>query len=168
LRTHEGITYNSFLEVAKARGLLHDDTVWNDTLSEAITFGMPNALRQLFAFICVFGDPISPKDLWKKFLHSFVEDYAHKHPNDCNLCEDLALRDVAEILRLHVKNCSHFGLRSPPLDLPSNPQDVIDCAEELIQADKLIATLYPEQKIVFEEVMQAIYSPTENNNCFFY
>jgi len=78
------------LEVAKARGLFHDGTVWNDTLSEAITFGMPNALRQLlFASICVFGDPISPKDLWKKFLQSFVEDYAHKHPNhpnDCNLC----------------------------------------------------------------------------------
>ena len=82
-------------------GLLEDDSVWADTLSDAIVGGMPLALRQLFAYICVFGSPYEPNKLWENFKGHLIEDLTRKHidhSSGCTQCEDLALCDLQNTL----------------------------------------------------------------------
>jgi hypothetical protein len=56
LLTYEGTLYPSYYESAKARGLTESDEMWDNTLTDAACAAMPRQLRELFAYICVFGE----------------------------------------------------------------------------------------------------------------
>ena len=47
LKTYESITYDSFENVCRARGLLIDDTEWERTLREASSVASSKQLREL-------------------------------------------------------------------------------------------------------------------------
>lgn len=145
LRTVHGVTFLTFKEACQELGLLEDDSVWEATLSDAVRVGMPKALRDLFAIICVFGCPLEPKKLWEKFLDHFTEDLAGRHINhntECHDCENLALRDVQEVLILHGKNCVKFGLKSPPQDLPYNIDAAFDVLKEKAEGKNMVNSIY--------------------------
>ncbi|GBN32810.1 hypothetical protein AVEN_232166-1 [Araneus ventricosus] len=75
LKTYDSVTMESFKEVCRARNLLEDDGEWRDCLREASNFQMPAKLRQLFSFICVFCNPMSPLELWEEFKTYLWEDF---------------------------------------------------------------------------------------------
>jgi hypothetical protein len=67
LKTIDNRTYETFKEAAIQRNLLADDKEWEEAMEEAVSFKMPTQLRQLFAYICIFGMPKDPRNLWDKF-----------------------------------------------------------------------------------------------------
>ncbi|XP_021968097.1 uncharacterized protein LOC110863154 [Folsomia candida] len=172
LATVDNIKYPTFYEAAKALGLVTDETLWDDTLTEAAYASMPRQLRELFAYICIFGDCGNVSNLWTKHKENLSEDFAraHNHPaqDECELCESYALRDIADTLSTHSKRCSDFGLRNPPADLPLNVNDFADMEAERDAGDELIATLNEEQRLAFDTVENAINSENVNEaKCFF-
>ncbi|KAL3072091.1 hypothetical protein niasHT_036318 [Heterodera trifolii] len=52
LRTHDGIVHGSFIEAAKARGLLSDNDLWMNTIMEA--FQTKKSIRQRIRWLAVF------------------------------------------------------------------------------------------------------------------
>jgi hypothetical protein len=77
---------------------------------------MPPQLRQLFAFICIFGTPKNPRSLWDRFRSLLIEDYFKKF---CEInAELIAMREIEDILRLHGKNYKDFGLPTPSTLIP--------------------------------------------------
>ncbi|UYV75634.1 hypothetical protein LAZ67_13000808 [Cordylochernes scorpioides] len=115
LKTVE-ILYPSFREAALARGLFLDDSVWKSTLEDGVVMNMPKQLRKLFAYICVFGPPAKPRELWDEFKPHMCEDFCRKHhPNDdaCTHCEGYAMKDINDIFLSHRVNYNEYGLPVP-------------------------------------------------------
>ena len=75
LRSHNGIQYRTFKEAAVSRGLLKDDSHFDQCLSEASLTKMPNQLRTMFAIMCVFNQPQDPRALFEKYKFDLCEDY---------------------------------------------------------------------------------------------
>ncbi|XP_035713810.1 uncharacterized protein LOC118438127 [Folsomia candida] len=102
LLKYQGHVYNTFYEAAKARGLIFDQTVWNDTLNDAAHASMPRQLRELFAYICVFGETSDMTGLWIEHKENLTEDFVrvHGHPPDaeCNMYIEIE-RGIAEDLK---------------------------------------------------------------------
>ncbi|RLU21806.1 hypothetical protein DMN91_006182 [Ooceraea biroi] len=170
LRTFDGVTCDSFKETTKRRDLVQDDSVWENTLTDAVALSMPYQFRQLFAYICVMGSPVDPVKLWVTFLDSFVEDFSKRHgdhSDDCQNCENLALREVQEIYILHGKKCQDFGLRNPPTNMLDSFHDLFIQRDEETEGERLMSTLNPEQKHAFDSVMAAVYTDSSPGNCFY-
>lgn len=55
LRTVDGILYPTFFEAAIAKQLVSEDKEWDRCLKEATQLQFPNALCELFAFICIYA-----------------------------------------------------------------------------------------------------------------
>ncbi len=141
--------------------MLADDKEWEDAISEAESFQMSPQLRQLFAYICVFGPPKDPRSLWSKFLLAFTEDFVKKGYKDS--AESLAIRDVEDIFRLHGKNYKDFNLPKPSAYTATH---CFDSAEERYNGERYKSMLNREQKIAFKTIMSAIQDP-KSDNCFF-
>jgi hypothetical protein len=168
LRTVDGVCHSTYKEAVKKKGLLSDDEIWEDTISEACMIKMPKQLRQVFALVCVYGSPANAIEIWNKHLSSFVEDFSRHtgHKDGCKFCEDMALLDVHETFVLNGKKCSDFGLRTPPdsrhLFLPDYDTE----AEKLISID-LIANFNTQQRNVFDTISSAVNDKSKTAKCFF-
>ncbi|XP_039605701.1 uncharacterized protein LOC120526605 [Polypterus senegalus] len=128
LRTVHGNVYPTFREAAKAKGLINDDEVWDNTVEDAVQFTIPKQLRGLFAYICVFASLQNMTDLFLKYEQYLIEDLVHKHKqhnDDCTICRNIALKEISNILVLHGKTCEDFGFPStmPNTDLLWNTYD---------------------------------------------
>lgn len=87
---------STFLEAAKKRGLLRDDTEYERCLSEAALLQMPVQMRTLFSIILLFCSPTSPIDLWKTFKTNMVEDFARYF--DVETAEAMAFYEIEKKL----------------------------------------------------------------------
>jgi len=93
LRTSDWITFSSFQDAAKCKGLIEDKTVWERTLDDAIIFSMPKQLRDLLSYICVFAVPSNADELFDKYKEHLLEDIIRHHGGhneNCILCLNLA------------------------------------------------------------------------------
>ncbi|XP_021953640.1 uncharacterized protein LOC110850511 [Folsomia candida] len=171
LLEYQGHAHATFYEAAKARGLVSDETVWNDTLNDAAYAAMPRQLRELFAYICVFGESPDMSSLWAAHKESLTEDFARVHGHtsneDCEMCESYALRDISETLITHGKKCSNYNLRDPPRDLPLNLNDFVNIEVERDLGENLKSTLNKEQLQAFEKIETAMNSSDGTEKCFF-
>lgn len=139
LRTVNGIEFETFRESAKARGLLLDDDVWQNTLDDAIASQMPAQLRQVFAYICAYCSPTEPAKLWYANLKDFTEDICnrrHQSLGDCRQCQLYALKDLKKTLNLLGKTLLEIGLEEPPRDLLDIDAVVYDVQVETAEAKK--------------------------------
>ena len=78
LRTVNSIEYPTFKQAAAALHLLQNDDEWDRCLSEAASYQMPSALRNLFAIILMHCNPTDPFELWNNHKDALVEDYLNK------------------------------------------------------------------------------------------
>lgn len=76
-----GVEHETLKGAATALGLLLDDTENDRCLSEASEFQMPRQLRQLFAVILVYGEPISARALWDSHFPALSEDFERHQPD---------------------------------------------------------------------------------------
>ncbi|XP_058122371.1 uncharacterized protein LOC131285143 [Anopheles ziemanni] len=79
LRTVSSSVCGSFQEAAARSGLLHDESEWDRSLQEAVSFQMPSQLRHLFALILSEGKPLNPHSLWEAYADHLCEDYHRQH-----------------------------------------------------------------------------------------
>lgn len=80
LKHVNGHDYPTFVDAAKARGLLENDEEYHLCLEEAIghiTSGPQ--LRQLFVTILVFGTPSNPGYLWEQHASRLCDDYKWRY-----------------------------------------------------------------------------------------
>lgn len=110
MRTVDGVIYETFREAAEARNLILTDELWGITLEEATDLKMPAQIRELFAYICIYGSPTDVPTLWNKCKEYMIEDYVHTNDVDP---ENMALNHVQEILRNNGSSCENFQLPVP-------------------------------------------------------
>jgi hypothetical protein len=161
LKTVDNVLYKTFKEAAIQRNLLADDKEWEDAIEEAGSFRMPPQLRQLFAFICIFGTPKNPRSLWDKFRSLLIEDYFKKF-SEIN-AELIAMREIEDILRLHGRNYKDFDLPTPSNFIP---KQIFNAEKEKFQGEKNRIKLNEQQRIAFDKIMLAV-NIKDRNNCFF-
>ena len=105
IRTFQNVNYPTFYKAAIARKLITTDEEWDKCLQEAIQIEFPNALSNLFAYICVFHDPVNAKELFDKY-----KDYSYNplYPKDNG--ENIALQNIITILSANGYSLNDFNL----------------------------------------------------------
>jgi len=59
--------------------LITAETVWDETIRDAANSAMPKQLRELFAFICVFGLLSDVSELFVRHKDNLLKDFAKGH-----------------------------------------------------------------------------------------
>ncbi|XP_035205693.1 uncharacterized protein LOC118180738 [Stegodyphus dumicola] len=122
---------------------------------------MPPQLRQLFCFICVFCNPAEPVALWNEFKESLSEDFARSYSLEDSF--SLALRSIEDQLEVHNVSLCSLGLPQPTLtDDVSLEVPQFDVQYENEQAEVLNGMLNPEQKLVYDLVLEAVRDENPN------
>ena len=125
LRTYNGVVHPSFHEACRQRGLLNDDTEWNNCLREAALSQSPTSLRRLFVTILEFNSPQDPYSLWCNHKASMLEDIIYQlqqeftsntMPSDA-VIENMGLWELEQILRGQGKSLQQFS----GMPMPTNP-----------------------------------------------
>lgn len=66
---------------------------------------MPAQLKKLFAYICIFGNPLDVLTLWNKYKNHMSEDFVY---NNIVGPENMALNNIEKILRNNGNSCENF------------------------------------------------------------
>ncbi|XP_065674125.1 uncharacterized protein LOC136091069 [Hydra vulgaris] len=109
LRTVNGIVLETFRKACVLKGLLQDDTEWQNTLSEAVLTRMPKQIRQLFSVILTFCEPYDPLHLWNTYKAFIMEDFIHRQVPFI-LAEQATLRQIEKIINQSGKTLSDYNL----------------------------------------------------------
>ncbi len=153
LRTYEGQEYETFQEVAKARGLLTDENEYREAILEAKEFKTGNGLRQLFVTMVICG--ATPKILWDEFKVILAEDFLDRDANEDRAFND-ALCSIDHKLRKHGKSLKEVGM-------PQAVDNTTEVGRELMRWDrdeqaafvrKWLPLLSDEQRAVFNFVIE--------------
>ena len=183
LRTY-GVTANGEPLIHKtcelcclARGLLTDDSVWNDVLTEASHHTSDiRQLRQLFVTILQFNRPVNPGELWEKHKKTLTNDILYEQKirtKNHNLkynqhMYDTALYCINELLYQYGKSIGHFrGLPELPPDFRPSFADQnqfnsnryirneLDYDKEhlKIYAEACYKQLNTNQKIIYDKII---------------
>ena len=72
----------TFKEACIAHNLLQDDTEWQKCLEEGAQIQTGKCLRQLFASILLFCEPINIALLWSKFKDALSDDISYRITNN--------------------------------------------------------------------------------------
>jgi len=169
LRTVDGILCETFKEAATRMNLLEDDNEWDKALEEARDFQMPHSLRELFAYVCLYGQPSNANALYERYKVDFIEDYI-KQKYTLEEAECLALEDIAEILATARKALTDFSLREPWLHVRRNrnADPASKTREEYEEIGKeMFQSMDHAQAAVFTEILNATKSIQPYKHCFF-
>ncbi|CAF4535438.1 unnamed protein product [Rotaria socialis] len=129
LKTVDGYVCLTFIDAAKRRGLLHDDTEYQKCMTEANIFQVPQQLRTLFCVILLYRNPTNPVDLWNLFKTHMAEGFMIYA--DVKTSEAMALRAIEGKLKGQGRSCNDFGI-SVPSSIPYSFQSkTINKEEEL-------------------------------------
>ncbi|CAF3306522.1 unnamed protein product [Rotaria socialis] len=155
----------TFIEAARRRGLLHDDTEYERCLTEAVLFQVPQQLRTLFCVILLYCNPTKPINLWNSFKGHMTEDFM-QHV-DAETVEAMTFYSIEEKLEEHGRRCSEFGIPSPisvPYEFESK---IINKKAELRIGQEMYALLNQDQLPAADKVLAAHHKQSNNGTCFF-
>ncbi|KAM0926706.1 hypothetical protein ACQ4PT_003685 [Festuca glaucescens] len=74
LKRHMGVTYSTFREDCRARGLLGDDSEWSRVFDETVVWATASQLRNLFVTILMFCDVGDAGKLFDRYWKYLVDD----------------------------------------------------------------------------------------------
>ncbi|KAI6647770.1 hypothetical protein LOD99_8485 [Oopsacas minuta] len=107
LRTVDGHICQTYREACNKRGLLENDSHWNDTLTEASTTDSPTKLRYLFTIMLI-------NILSEDVLCQFHQDNSTIESINTEAIYNIALQKLEElVLSLSDKILRDFGIPSP-------------------------------------------------------
>ena len=106
--TVNGIVLETFREACFLKGLLQDDTEWQNT-SEAVLTHMPKQLRQLFSIILTFCEPDYPLHLWNTYKAFMMEDFIHRSV-PLLIAEQATLHQIEKIINQSGKTLADYNL----------------------------------------------------------
>ncbi|OSX72107.1 hypothetical protein BU14_0466s0006, partial [Porphyra umbilicalis] len=142
LRTYEGFVHPTYKDACAARQMLATNAVWDETLTEAASWKMPAALRELFASVVALNAPADVPDLLQKHYTALSEDMTYRLASrqaqglDLDATED----DLRRIVLLDIEK--HMRARN---------------RDELLAAvAHRVPTLQPDQKVVWDAVSESI------------
>nr|XP_027118421.1 uncharacterized protein LOC113735625 [Coffea arabica] len=164
LKTVNGYLASSFKEAAELRGFLQIDNGAEECLSEAILYGMPQCLRQLFAVILVHCSPADPQQLWSRFQPFLSEDIAA----DSSLSENEIIMKVLALidqyLQIMGKSIKDYGFS----DFIPDSRSI--CLAKEIQAEvdihvsredlAAVSMFNPGQQFAFDKIMEKVNTNT--------
>ncbi|XP_043463102.1 uncharacterized protein LOC122501545 [Leptopilina heterotoma] len=166
LRTVNGTLHDSFVSTCLSLGLIEDDSEWENAMTEAKLWMMPQQLRRLFVRLLIHCHPISPEKLWEKFKDDLSQDYSRSMPE--NIAHRKAYIQINTLL-----NEENYSLAS----FPSMPQitetdDNIDSEWESEQHRNIGTQQYlklnEKQKEVVDRILNTVDDQDSNNDrCFF-
>jgi hypothetical protein len=142
MRTVDGVIYDTFLEAALARGLIEDDSEWNDCLKEASLTDRPQQMRVLFVNILILCRPTNPQRLFDTHKNALSEDFLYarrqrmpgaRYTQDVT---DQALHDIQNRLRKQGFLLADFKMRTPPARVPEEANDKYREIREELNADR--------------------------------
>ncbi len=171
LKNYEGQKCQTFMESCQCRGLLHDDTHWHDTMTEAVTLFTAYQMRNLFAIMLQFCDLANPLELWEKHKLGLSEDLIHRAKShnasagtNVPMLEDRVYNECLvfiedHLLQLGGQRLSYYGLPEAHREVCNLDEEVsrelsyhVDTQDVLEQEHKLLA----EQKHAFDIIYNAI------------
>jgi hypothetical protein len=181
LRTVDGTQYTRYKEAAAAAGLVDSDEESDKCLREASLFQMPRQLRFLFATLLVYCHPTDARKLWNTHLPAMAEDFmrAHQVTTQTDAVVFQVLKAVDQCLQSNSKQLSDFE------DLPQLHEFAgLDIAQtsarnRLIQLEtsydpdqlstslEAVRKMTPEQKGIFDELINAVANPDIVDRVFF-
>ena len=192
LRTFGGVEHATNQLACFARGLVDDDTEWDNAMEEAALLKSAVALRQLFVVILTSCGPKDAGVLWEKYAEPMAEDFAwkryHHAPADFDggfapvneADKNRALLDIEDRLSgFPVRHCIDYGMPAPVEpddddddDAPREPREVrealdFDAAEAAEAAQAAVAAMAGngEQIAAFNAVDAAVRAG--EGGCFF-
>ncbi|XP_077201143.1 uncharacterized protein LOC143841157 [Paroedura picta] len=170
IRTYNGIQCASFQEAALQRGLLQDDNVWDATMADAALYTMPHALRDLFAYILIYGVVPRPQQLFDNYKTQLWEDYAtqhgQEHTDNCITCLARTLTDIDTTLRINGSSCRKKGLQPPPTIINTPPEEHTPQHYHNL-ATQMVATLNAQQLAAYNSILDASQDNTCPHRCYF-
>ncbi|CAF4426189.1 unnamed protein product [Rotaria sp. Silwood2] len=167
LKTVDGQVCQTFMEAAKRRGLLCDDTEYERCMSEAVIFRMPQQLRTLFCVILLYCNPTRPVDLWNSFKAHMAEDFMQ--PVDSETAEAMEFYAIDAKLKEQGRSCSDFDIPSPTSVPYSFESKIINKEEELRMGQEMYAMLNQDQRSIADTILAShrTQSTTTADSCFF-
>ncbi|WVZ93701.1 hypothetical protein U9M48_039661 [Paspalum notatum var. saurae] len=155
LRTHQGVTYETFREACEAMGFVETDKSLDDCLAEVAECSMPCAIRRLYATILAFCECANARALYDKYFDPMVEDY-RRDTESRTMVEQMLLRDLFYHLTSMGKEIRDYGL--PQLEESDYYREL---NEELkIRFDeedlKIVGSLNAGQRMGFDEIMDHV------------
>ena len=109
VRTVNGIVLETFREACFLKGLLQNDTEWQNTLFEVVLTHMPKQLRQLFSIILTFCEPDNPLHLWNTYKAFMMEDFIHRSV-PLLIAEQATLHQIEKIVNQSGKTLADYNL----------------------------------------------------------
>lgn len=120
-KTHNGVTYKTFTEAAKAscsfvseneshcqaRGLLASDATWISTLQEVATMLTGKEMRRFFASLLTNCAVSNPLHLWNLFREQLGDDY---HGKNEEVRDRRSLFHLHKLLEYRKRSLAEFGL----------------------------------------------------------
>ncbi|CAF3394559.1 unnamed protein product [Rotaria sp. Silwood2] len=167
LKTVDDQVCQTFIEAAKRRSLLRDDTEYERCMPEAVIFQMPQQLRTLFCVILLYCNPTKPVDLWNSFKAHMAEDFMQQV--DAEIAEAMAFYAIDGKLKEQGRSCSDFDISSPTSVPYSFESKVINKEEELRTGQEMYAMLNQDQRSVADAILASHgkQSITTTGSCFF-
>jgi hypothetical protein len=180
--------FGTFKEAASRRGLLLDDSEWDETMNEAASMKMPSALRELFAMLLVHENVVDAKALWERHHVPLSEDLLHARRETLGMPDlpldqriiDAALLHIQDLLLAQGQNLTRYGWL--PEEVPVQEEDPHDGLRQSVllrtelrydrevlseRARNCQSMLNADQQAVFQEVTYALEHPEAPNRTFF-
>jgi len=167
LKLYDNHLFDTFEESCRARGLLIDDTEWDNTLNEATIFASPIQIRNLFTTILGSCDPSDPIELWETYKTSMCEDFMFNHNLTNRIAEQYALRSIdSSLLHNYGIHLTSFGF-SLLDDLPdlNDQNEHIDHDTEHTSFLQLHNNCNERQRLIVDTILHEI-NQYRNNDCF--
>lgn len=179
LRTVDGHLCETYREACQSLHLLENDAHWDSTLHDASISSTPNQIRILFAIILSTCMPSNPAELWNKYRDFMAEDILIRLRHSArNSGLVLTLEMYNEALIILEDLCLTIGNKAlAQLGMPAPNRPMHDLFDRELQREQEyncndlrsfvqsnIVKLNPQQKIVYDQIMQAV----SDNNAGFY
>ncbi|CAF5003071.1 unnamed protein product, partial [Rotaria sp. Silwood1] len=166
LKTVDDQVCQTFMEVAKRRGLLRDDTEYERCMAEAVMFQMPQQLRTLFCVILLYCNPTKSIDLWNSCKAHMAEDFM-QHV-DAQTAEAMAFCAIEGKLKERGRSCSDCGIPSPTSVPYSFEPKIINKEEELRIGQEMYTMLNQDQRSAADDILATHRKEsTTIGSCFF-
>ena len=173
LRTFNGFMYDTFKKTAAARGLIDNDTEFDNCLAEATVFALPGQMRQLFGTILVQCNPVHVRQLWDAHFNALSEDFHNETPDRREALAANALREY--LLQCGKEYSVYPGLPEIQEHLLQEHEDTrgslideeLGFDEATVAADaEKVDQLNHEQRTVYDRVYDAVMNGAPRKNFF--
>ncbi|KAF1766983.1 hypothetical protein GCK72_006941 [Caenorhabditis remanei] len=153
LRTVQGRRWDTFVEAARASGYLSDDTMYEQTLSEAAGFHSAAQLRGLFVMLLLFENINNPEELWNKFLKDLSEDFEHQgySPKEAESLAYYDMKDRMEAMNGDIKQWINKDYQ--PVASATHFVDLRECEKK---GEEMRLLLNAEQSEAVESILAAL------------